>query len=57
MFFVVPLYSLVATSLYDRAGSVLQGYDMTWSFSNYWYTLQDYWRPLVRSLCTAPWPP
>jgi spermidine/putrescine transport system permease protein len=50
VFFVVPFYSLVATSLYDRGGSVLQGYDMTWSFSNYWHTLQDYWRPLVRSL-------
>ena len=50
VFFVVPLYSLVATSLYDRAGTVLQGYEMTWSFGNYLHTLQDYWRPLVRSL-------
>ena len=50
VFFVVPLYSLVATSLYDRGGSVLQGYDMTWSFGNYWHTLDLYWRPLVRSI-------
>lgn len=50
LFFVVPLYSLIATSLYDRTGTVLQGYDMTWSFGNYWHTLQDYWRPLVRSI-------
>jgi spermidine/putrescine transport system permease protein len=50
VFFVVPLYSLVATSLYDRGGSVLQGYDMTWSFDNYSHAIQDYWRPLVRSL-------
>ncbi len=50
VFFVVPLYSLVATSLYDPNGSVLQGYDMTWAFSNYWHALQDYWQPLVRSL-------
>jgi spermidine/putrescine transport system permease protein len=50
VFFVLPLYSLVATSLYDPDGSVLQGYDMTWAFSNYWHALQDYWSPLVRSL-------
>ena len=50
VFFIIPLYSLVATSLYDPSGSVLQGYDMTWHFSNYWHVLQDYWSPLVRSL-------
>lgn len=50
IFFVVPLYSLVATSLYDPAGSVLQGYDMTWTFGNYADAVQAYWHPLVRSL-------
>ena len=50
VFFVVPLYSLVATSLYDSNGTVLQGYEMTWSFGNYSQALQDYWRPLLRSL-------
>ena len=50
VFFVIPLYSLVATSLYNPSGSVLQGYDMSWVFSNYWHALQDYWAPLVRSL-------
>jgi spermidine/putrescine transport system permease protein len=50
VFFVVPFYSLVATSLYDPEGSVLQGYDMTWAFSNYIDALQAYWRPLLRSL-------
>jgi spermidine/putrescine transport system permease protein len=50
VFFIIPLYSLVATSLYDPNGSVLQGYDMSWVFSNYWHALQDYWHPLVRSL-------
>jgi spermidine/putrescine transport system permease protein len=50
LFFVVPLYSLVATSLYDPDGSVLTGYDMTWAFSNYTDALQAYWRPLLRSL-------
>jgi spermidine/putrescine transport system permease protein len=50
VFFVIPLYSLVATSLYDPDGSVLQGYNMSWAFGNYWHALQDYWQPLVRSL-------
>ena len=50
LFFVVPLYSLVATSLYEPEGSVLTGYDMTWAFSNYADALQAYWRPLLRSL-------
>ncbi|MET0997830.1 MAG: ABC transporter permease, partial [Marmoricola sp.] len=49
-FFVVPFYSLVATSLYDPDGTVLSGYDMTWAFGNYVDALQNYWRPLVRSL-------
>ena len=47
---MVPFYSLVATSLYDPDGSVIQGYDMTWAFGNYVDAIQDYWRPLVRSL-------
>ncbi len=50
VFFVVPLYSLVATSLYDPDGSVLQGYSMDWSFGNYVDSLQGYWSPLLRSL-------
>ncbi len=50
IFFVVPLYSLVATSLYGRDGSVLQGYSMEWAFGNYVDAVQNYWRPLVRSI-------
>jgi spermidine/putrescine transport system permease protein len=50
VFFVIPLYSLVATSLYNPSGSTLSGYNMTWHFGNYWHALQDYWQPLVRSL-------
>ena len=50
IFFVVPFYSLVATSLYDPDGSVLDGYEMTWSFGNYAEALSEYWGPLVRSL-------
>ena len=42
LFFVVPLYSLVATSLYDPNGSVFRGYEMTWAFSNYADALSEY---------------
>ena len=50
LFFVIPFYSLVATSLYDPAGSVFRGYDMTWAFSNYTDAIADYWEPILRSL-------
>jgi len=50
MFFVVPLYSLVATSLFDPSGSDFRGYTMDWSWSNYSDALSTYWSPLVRSL-------
>jgi len=50
LFFVIPFYSLVATSLFDPNGSVLTGYSMTWHFANFYDALRDYWRPLVRSL-------
>jgi spermidine/putrescine transport system permease protein len=50
IFFVVPFYSLVATSLFDPSGSDAKGYDMTYHFANYANAIQDYWRPLLRSL-------
>ena len=53
LFFVIPFYSLVATSLYDPLDSVLSGYDMTYAFGNYVDAIQEYWRPLVRSLWYA----
>lgn len=53
LFFVVPFYSLVATSLFDPSGSVLSGYEVTWHFANYTDALREYWRPLVRSLVYA----
>lgn len=53
LFFVVPFYSLVATSLYDPNGSVLHGYDMNWSFGNFVDAVQQYWRPMLRSLVYA----
>ncbi|MGY2704202.1 ABC transporter permease [Nocardioides sp. HB32] len=53
LFFVIPFYSLVATSLYDPGGSVFSGYEMSYQFSNYWHAIQDYWEPLLRSLWYA----
>ncbi|MDH2416855.1 ABC transporter permease [Nocardioides sp. CER19] len=50
LFFVVPFYSLLATSLFDPNGSVLTGYDVTYHFRNFVDALADYWQPLVRSL-------
>lgn len=50
VFFVVPFYSLVATSLYDPQGSDFRGYDMSWAFGNYVDAIQAYWSPLLRSL-------
>ena len=53
IFFVIPFYSLVATSLFDPSGSDSRGYDMTYHFANYWNAIQDYSGPLVRSLVYA----
>jgi len=53
LFFVIPFYSLIATSLYNPNGSVLTGYDVTYHFANFWHALQNYWHPLVRSLIYA----
>ncbi|WP_340539384.1 ABC transporter permease [Nocardioides sp. GXZ039] len=50
VFFAFPFYSLIATSLYDPAGSDFRGYDMTYAFGNYVDVVQEYWKPLVRSL-------
>ncbi|WP_395658323.1 ABC transporter permease [Nocardioides sp.] len=53
IFFVLPLYSLLATSLYDPAGSDFRGYEMTYEWSNYSNAVKDYWVPLVRALWYA----
>ncbi len=50
IFFVVPFYSLVATSLYDPSGSDFRGYDMTYHWGNYADAVREYWQPLLRSL-------
>ena len=53
LFFVVPFYSLLATSLFDPSGSDSKGYEMTYHVANYWDALQDYAGPLLRSLVYA----
>ena len=53
IFFVLPLYSLVATSLYDPAGSDFRGYEMTYEWSNYTNAIQDYWQPILRAMVYA----
>lgn len=53
LFFVVPFYSLISTSLFDPKGSVLGGYQMTWHFGNYVDTLDQYKGELWRSFWYA----
>lgn len=50
LFFVIPFYSLIATSLYGPDGSLFRGYTMDWAFGNYVDALRDFWSPLLRSL-------
>lgn len=49
VFFVVPLISLVSTSLYDPAGSLETGYAMTGHVQNYFTVVGEYREHLMRS--------
>ncbi len=53
LFFVVPTVSLVATSLYDPAGSLELGYKMTGYVQNYPDAIADYWPQIQRSFTYA----
>ena len=53
LFFAVPAVQLGATSLYDPAGSLTDGYAMTWSVGNYGAAVAAYWPQLLRSLLYA----
>jgi spermidine/putrescine transport system permease protein len=53
VFFVVPLFSLISTSLYDPAGSLESGYAMTGEVGNYLSVMQDYLPVLLRSMAYA----
>ena len=50
IFFVVPFYSLLATSLFDPSGSDFRGYEMTYHWQNYRDVVEEYWQPMLRSL-------
>jgi spermidine/putrescine transport system permease protein len=53
LFFVVPTVTLIATSLYDPAGSLELGYKMTGHVENYGTAIADYWEQIRRSLTYA----
>jgi len=53
LFFVVPLVSLLAASLYDPNGSIETGFAMTWHWQNFVDAMADYARPFGRSLWYA----
>ena len=53
VFFVVPTFTLVSTSLYDPSGSILSGYQMTFHWQNYVEAIQDYATPFGRSFVYA----
>ena len=49
LFFIVPTVTLLGSSLYDQSGSLLAGYEQTFSFSNYVDAVQTYWPVFLRS--------
>ena len=53
LFFVIPFYSLVASSLFDPNGSVLTGYDMTGTSTTSVDAIDQYKGDLGRSLLYA----
>jgi spermidine/putrescine transport system permease protein len=53
LFFVVPTVTLVASSLYDPAGSLFEGYSMAWYWQNYTDVLVDYAPTFGRSFFYA----
>ncbi len=53
LFFIVPMVTLVATSLYDPSGSLESGYAMTFHVQNYLDVLKDYGAQFIRSLIYA----
>lgn len=53
LFFLVPMLSLLSTSLSDPAGSPVNGYQFAGRIQNYAEALGDYWPYLVRSLIYA----
>jgi spermidine/putrescine transport system permease protein len=53
LFFVVPTITLIGSSLYDPAGSLFAGYQMTWEWSNYADAIDAYGATFLRSFLYA----
>jgi spermidine/putrescine transport system permease protein len=53
VFFVVPLVTLISTSLYDPTGSIATGYEMTFHWRNYVDAIEGYGPQLWRSFLYA----
>ncbi|HEU0040843.1 MAG TPA: ABC transporter permease [Jiangellaceae bacterium] len=53
VFFLVPLVQLLATSLYDPAGSLTTGYKMTFAWQNYVDAISVYHEQFLRSFLYA----
>lgn len=53
LFFIVPMVSMVSTSLYDPMGSLETGYAMTGHVANYASVVSDYSEQLLRSFIYA----
>ena len=53
VFFIVPTFTLVSTSLYDPSGSLTDGYQMTGHWQNYVEAMQAYATPFIRSIVYA----
>jgi spermidine/putrescine transport system permease protein len=53
VFFIIPMVSLVSTSLYDPSGSLETGYAMTGHIANYVDTLSEYSKQFIRSIIYA----
>jgi spermidine/putrescine transport system permease protein len=53
VFFVVPTVQLLGTSLYNKSGSLEQGYHVAWALGNYVDAVRDYAPQLVRSFVYA----
>ena len=49
VFFAIPTFQLVATSLYDPAGSLETGYAMAWEVGNYTEVVSTYSTQILRS--------
>src|SRR6476646_10661203 len=50
LFFLIPFYSLVATSLFNADGSDFRGYTMVYEWSNFSDAIRQYWPQILRSL-------